>query len=221
MAGSLMFLITQYNGNISLSVRLTQYVVFYLTNFRDHTEPAVLKNVTATLEDGSGVNNSLLTANIHVSSGGYSWLGGSLSKTNTGQNFVYGFSPNSPSGGATGSIAQHVVTGSFQLDLTQAIGAGGVPTIVSPPSSAGWYTTVLAHAVMMGLAWVGALPAGAIIIRFLNQRVKNPVFIHQILQLSSFFFIFLAFCVGLGISCQTFLIQGPPKASNSNLVING
>ena len=129
-----------------------------------------------------------------------SWPGGLLDKTNSAQDFVYGFSPNSPSGGASGSLAQHVSVGGFQLDLTQAIGAGGVPTVVSPSTTWGWSNTVIAHAVMMGLAWVGALPAGAIIIRFLDEKVKNPVLIHQLLQLSTCGIIFIAFFVGVGIS---------------------
>ena len=126
------------------------------------------------------------------------WTGGNLDKTNTNQNFIYAFSPSSVSGGATGDLAQHVAVGTFQLDMTAAIGAGGVPTVVSPVTSWGWSTTVLAHAVMMGLVWVGALPAGAVIIRFLDTKFKNPAFVHQYLQLSSFGIVFIAFFIGVG-----------------------
>jgi hypothetical protein len=165
-----------------------------------------VKNVTATLESGTGVNNSFITANIHVQKGGYYWgSGGSLVPTNTAQNFIWAFSPNTPSGGASGNLKQHVSVGSFTLDLTQSIGAGGMPIIVSPETSWGWSSTVLAHAVIMGLVWVGALPAGAIIIRFLNQKVPNPVDTHRIIQLSSLVFIFIAFFVGVGI---------PPNSSH-------
>jgi hypothetical protein len=129
-----------------------------------------------------------------------SWPGGNLDKTSNSQNFVWAFSPNTPSGGATGSLVQHVSVGSFQLDLTQAIGAGGTPIVVSPSTTWGWSNTVIAHAVFMGLAWVGSLPAGAIIIRFLNERIPNPVVIHQLLQLGSFFFVFIAFWIGVGAS---------------------
>jgi hypothetical protein len=155
-----------------------------------------LSNVSATLQSGTGVNNSYITANIHVANG-MSWDGGNLDIANTNQDFVFAFSPNSPSGGAGGNIVQHVVVGNFQLDITSAIGAGGIPTVVSPPGW-GWTKTVLAHAVMMGLAFVGALPAGAIIIRFLADKVPNPVLIHRILQLSSVFIIFIALFIGIG-----------------------
>ena len=155
--------------------------------------------MTATLEGGTGVSNSFMTANIHVQSGGLSWTGGSLDVGSSNQDFIYGFSPNPPSGGvASGNLVQHVVVGSFQLDLGPAIGAGGMPAIVSPVTSWGWETIVLAHAVMMGIAWVGLLPAGAIIIRFLGSKVQNPVLVHQILQLSSIFFVFIAFFIGVG-----------------------
>src|SRR5579862_2976596 len=129
-----------------------------------------------------------------------SWPGGILDKTSNSQDFVYAFSPNTPSGGASGSLVQHVSVGGFQLDLTQGIGAGGTPIVVSPSTTWGWSNTVIAHAVIMGLAWVAALPAGAIIIRFLNDKVKNPVLIHQLLQLGSLFFVFIAFWIGVGAS---------------------
>jgi hypothetical protein len=155
--------------------------------------------MTAILGTGTGVNNSYITANIHVAKGGYNWgSGGSLVPTDTAQSFIYAFSPNVPSGGAAGSLKQHVSVGTFTLDLTSAIGSGGMPVIVTPQTSWGWSTTVLAHAVMMGLVWVGSLPAGAIIIRFFNQKVPNPVDTHRILQLSSLLIVFIAFFVGVG-----------------------
>ena len=155
--------------------------------------------MTATLEKGTGVNHSFLTANIHVRSGGLSWDGGSLDVGSSNQNFIYGFSPNTPSGGvASGNLVKHVVVGSFQLDLGPAIGVGGMPIIVSPVTSWGWQTIVLVHAVMMGIAWVGLLPAGAIIIRFLGSKVNSPVRVHQILQLSSTGIVFIAFFIGVG-----------------------
>jgi hypothetical protein len=46
----------------------------------------------------------------------------------------------------------------------------------------------------------GALPAGAVIIRFLDKRLKNPVLIHQLLQLSTCGLIFIAFFIGVGAS---------------------
>ena len=172
-----------------------------LIKCRDYSQPTVVKNVTATLESGTGVNNSFITANIHVAKGGYSWSSGnSLVSTNTAQPFIWAFSPNIPSGGASGDLKQHVSVGSFTLDLTQAIGAGGMPVIVSPATGWSWRTTVLAHAVMMGLVWVGALPAGAVIIRFLNQKVPNPVDTHRIIQLLSLIVVFIAFFVGVGIN---------------------
>ena len=203
MAHSLMFIITQNKGNVSLSVRLTPYNPHHFTSLtcRDYHQPTEVKNVTATLEQGTGVNDSYITANIHVQSGGLFWAGGNLNVASSNQDFIYGFSPNTPSGGsASGSIVQHVVVGSFQLDLGAAIGTGGMPTIVSPVTSWGWQSIVLAHAVMMGIAWVGLLPAGAIIIRFLGSKVKNPVLVHQILQLASMGFVFIAFFVGVGTS---------------------
>jgi len=51
------------------------------------------------------------------------------------------------------TLVKHVVVGSVQLDLRPAIGAGGMPIILSPVTSWGWRTIVLA--VMMGIAWVG------------------------------------------------------------------
>lgn len=167
-----------------------------------------MKNVTATLEGGTGVNDSYITANIYVRSGGIFWSGGNLDITSSNQDFIYGFSPNAPSGGvASGNLVQHVVVGSFQLDLGPAIGGGGMPIIISPVTSWGWQSLVLAHAVMMGIAWVGLLPAGAIIIRFLGDKVKNPVLVHQILQLSSIGLVFIAFFIGVGTNPHPPLLQ--------------
>ena len=157
-----------------------------------------VQNVTAVLEKGTGVNDSYITANIHVSNGGLFWSGGNLQVTSTNQDFIWAFSPNAPSGDAQGNLKQHVSVGSFSLDLNPAIGAGGMPTIVSPVTGWGWSSTVLAHAVFMGIAWVGTLPLGAVIIRFLGNKVGNPVLVHQILQLSSFGIVFIAFFIGVG-----------------------
>lgn len=165
---------------------------------RDYNQPVEIKNVSASLLEGTGVNNSYITANIHVTNG-FNWVGGSLDRTSTTQNFVYAFSPNKPSS-ASGDLVQHVSVGSFQMDMTSSIGAGGVPVVVSPSTSWGWSTTVLAHAVIMGLAWIGGLLSGAVIIRFLDKKFENPAFVHQYLQLSSFAFIFIAFFIGVGIS---------------------
>jgi len=198
---TLMFIIAQdSSGNVTLSVRMAQYSSrLKRTNRRDYNEPIIIKNVTATLLGGTGVQNGYIQANFHVTNG-MSWQGGILDKTSNNQNFVWAFSPNAPSGGASGNLIQHVSVGGFQLDLTQAIGAGGIPIVVSPSTSWGWSNTVIAHAVIMGLAWVGALPAGAVIIRFLNERIPNPVAIHQLVQLGAFFFVFIAFWIGVGAS---------------------
>lgn len=143
------------------------------------------------------MNNSFITANIHVANG-FHWNGGNLDRTSTSQDFIYAFSPNRPSS-ASGDLVQHVVVGNFQMDVTTAIGAGGIPVVVSPSTSWGWSTTVLAHAVIMGLAWIGGLLSGAVIIRFLDTRFKDPAFVHQYLQLASFGFVFIAFFIGVGI----------------------
>jgi Eukaryotic cytochrome b561 len=199
MTNSLMFVIAPEGNNVTLSVRGIQSPPAMMrANIRSYNQPVVLKNVSATLVDGSGVGD-VITANIHVL-GGMTWNGGTLDITNTAQKFVYAFSPRRPSGGASGDLAQHLSVGGFSLDITQAIGAGGVPIVVSPAKSWGWSSTVVAHAVMMGLAWVGALPTGAIIIRFLDKKVNQPVLIHQILQLSTAGLISIAFFVGVGAS---------------------
>ena len=169
-----------------------------LNNGSGYDQPVEIQNVSASLVSGTGVNDSFITANIHVLNG-FNWNGGSLDRTSTSQNFVYAFSPKKPSS-ASGDLYQHVTVGNFQMDMTAAIGAGGVPTVVSPSTSWGWSTTVLAHAVIMGLAWIGGLLSGAVIIRFLDKRFKNPAFVHQYLQLASFGFVFIAFFIGVGIS---------------------
>src|SRR5271170_4890660 len=91
---------------------------FWLT-ISGYSQPRILSNITAILETGTGVNNSYITANIHVAKGGYNWgSGGTLVPTDSAQNFIYAFSPSVPSGGAAGSLKQHVSVGTFTLDLT-------------------------------------------------------------------------------------------------------
>ncbi|RFU28520.1 hypothetical protein B7463_g7812, partial [Scytalidium lignicola] len=172
MKGSLMFLLyTSSNENsVTVSPRITD----------GHTEPSYTSNVAITLLPGTGndKHNKWITVNAKCESC-RKWSGGSLNITSTAENFIYATGPsgNLKTNSKSADTKRHDKYGTFQMDLTKAVGAGGVP---APIFSSTVGTRELSdstdhdfssplHAALMVLVFFGLMPFGVFLLRILNQ----------------------------------------------------
>ncbi|KAI9641843.1 hypothetical protein NHQ30_009710 [Ciborinia camelliae] len=177
MKNSLMFMMyaDSTGNNITLSPRIAS----------GENEPSHAKDIVVESLAGTGIANGTFTWNGRCLNC-TSWKGGSLGSTkNTKASFIWA---NGPSGtlksdSLHADIKRHDSYGTFSMDLSRAIGTAGVPSI---PTSNSEGTTQIsekadnnfssaAHAVLMVLVFVGLLPFGIVILRFLNSPKWHAV----------------------------------------------
>ena len=110
--------------------------------------------------------------------------------SDTLQNVIWAFGnipPSSSSADAT--LQQHLQSGTFQLDLTKPISSNSTNGIPSP-SSFGSSTTpllyyqklIVGHAILCVIGFLGILPGGAILARYLRTASPTWFRAHAILQ---------------------------------------
>ena len=143
-----------------------------------HTEPSYTKDVTITVQPGTGIANGNMTVNA-ICSNCRSWNGGKIDPTNSAAKFIFATGPdgsiNSNSGSA--NIKRHSTYGAFTMDLTKAVGAAQIPNIATSDSSGTIQTqdqtdhdfSAPLHACAMVLAFVGLMPAGILILRVMKS----------------------------------------------------
>ena len=157
------------NGdNVTLSPRLSY----------DNVEPSYTSNVTMHILPGTGVSNQTIIVNAHCQNC-RSWKGGSLNITSTAQNFIYAAGPDGTlkSNSLSAGIKRHSMYGTFTMDLTKAVGIGGVP-VIPLNNTAGTTQTSdtddhdfpgAFHAVLMVGTFVGLMPLGVMLLRIFNS----------------------------------------------------
>ncbi|KAL5113623.1 hypothetical protein ACEQ8H_008488 [Pleosporales sp. CAS-2024a] len=129
MVGSNMFLVyTSANGNnVTLSPR----------QVTGYTQPIFTSAVQATLLEGSGVSNGVMTANVKCSNCA-SWTGGSMNFKAAKGDWVYAFnSANGPKNtdSQSASIRMHTAHDSFSWSFADAKGGSSVNPLVNPPAN--------------------------------------------------------------------------------------
>lgn len=177
MKNSLMFMMyTDATGkNITLSPRIASH----------EAEPSHAKDIIVEALSGTGINNGTFTWNGRCLNC-TSWQGGSLgSTTNKKADFVWANGPPGTiqSNSLHADIKRHSSYGVFSMDLSKAIGDPGVPTLPTSSSEgtnqgsekADGNISSAAHAVLMVLVFVGLLPLGVVILRFLNSPKWHAV----------------------------------------------
>jgi hypothetical protein len=169
MKGSLMFVMyaDSSNKNITLSPRTVS----------GHVEPSYT-NIKVEMQPGTGISNDTMTANVRCFNC-TSWKGGALDLKNTNEQFIWANGPPRPlkSNSLTAGLQRHDSYGVFAMDLTKAVGTPGVPSVPTKDSTGTRQVsektdhnfTGAAHAVFMILAFVGLMPLGIVILRFLNS----------------------------------------------------
>ncbi|KUJ18209.1 CBD9-like protein [Mollisia scopiformis] len=198
MKNSLMFMMytDSTKNNITLSPRLSY----------DHSEPSYTSNVNITILSGTGISNNQMVINA-MCENCRSWKGGEIDPTNTKASFIWANGPTESltSDSLTADIKMHADYGVFQLDLTQAVGAAGVPVIATTDSSGSKqisYKTssdgmVVAHAIFTILAFVAIMPLGVLILRIF----KSPKW-HGYNQGASFVIALVGLGLGFGSSTE-------------------
>lgn len=112
--------------NLTLSPRLSY----------GHVEPSYTSNISVTILPGTGINNGNYTLNA-MCTNCRSWKGGSIDHTNTKADFIFGSGPAGDlnTNDLSAGIKRHASYGVFQMDLTKAYGAAGVPNIPTADSA--------------------------------------------------------------------------------------
>lgn len=106
----------------------------------------------------------------------------------TTQSIIWAFSSTNPGDtSSSASLQEHDAFGTFSLDLTKALSSG----ITDPASSGsgssstpllGFQKLVIAHAVLLGVAFLILLPAGALLARWLRTFTPHWFKGHWIIQ---------------------------------------
>ncbi|OCB92085.1 CBD9-like protein [Sanghuangporus baumii] len=172
MANSPMVIMwTNSDGSVTLSQRIAS----------GHVEPSV---------DSSPSRVATLLSNITSTSGATPEFAYSVpANSDTTQSVIWAFSSTNPGDSSTSaSLQEHDSFGTFSLDLTKTLSSGSSST--DPASSSGSSTVpllgfqklVIAHAVLLGVAFLILLPAGALLARWLRTFSPHWFIGHWIIQ---------------------------------------
>ncbi|KAF3197152.1 hypothetical protein TWF192_007599 [Orbilia oligospora] len=195
MAGSLMFII--YPGtasaNVTVSPRLSSGQV--APHYYPQTDVSIL--------EGSGIVDGQMTA-LFTCNNCKRWAGGRLDVTSHTSTWIWAQNSGQQleSSSLQEDIQQHDENsyGIFTLDMTVAVVDDPnppAPIPLNPEASGSLYTVpnelvkkrqnyIIAHAVVMSIAFVVLFPLGGIIIRLLRHTIRQAVYVHITLQVLSF-----------------------------------
>lgn len=215
MAGSNMFVnYPDGNGNVTLSARLGL----------DHDEPQQDTGSSAarlTLLAGSGVDADVMRANI-VCANCEQWANGGTMKLNSTTPWIAawrtsGSSPQTTD--ANANIAQHDDTSQWEFDLTKALVTTdinpfiGLDTNATANSSNGVISgddsqsLDHAHAAIMGLAFFGLYPLGALLMPLVGNWKLHAIFQVSVLALT-----WVGFGLGYALSEKTQDVRKGPSS---------
>jgi hypothetical protein len=172
MSGTLMWYAYKDSSgeNVTFSPRLSS----------GHVEPSYSSGIDAnvTVLAGTGISNGNYTVNA-MCHNCRTWKGGSIDPTNTKAKFIFASGPNGDikSNNKNANTKRHSSYGSFEMDLTKAVGIKQVPVAAFADSTGtketehktdGDWAPAL-HACIMIFAFVGLMPVGVMILRILNS----------------------------------------------------
>ncbi|KAJ8067377.1 hypothetical protein OCU04_004728 [Sclerotinia nivalis] len=169
MKNSLMFMMysDSTGNNVTLSPRIAT----------GENEPSHTKDIVVESLAGTRIFNDTFTWNGRCLNC-TSWKGGSIGPTNMEANFIWATGPPGKinSNSLHANIKRHDTYGVFAMNLSTAVGVAVVPAVPTSNSKgssqfsekADGNISSAAHAVLMVLVFVGLLPLGIVILRFLN-----------------------------------------------------
>ncbi|KAF3940092.1 hypothetical protein ABW19_dt0203289 [Dactylella cylindrospora] len=195
MAGSLMFIIHPgtASANVTVSPRLSTGQV--APHYYPQTDVSIL--------EGSGIVDGQITA-LFTCSNCKRWAGGTLDVTSHSASWIWAQNPDQhlESSALQEDIQQHNGDsyGVFTLDMTVAVVDDPdppAPIPLNPTASGSLYTVpnelmkkkknyIIAHAVILSITFVIMFPLGGIFIRLLRHTIRQTVYVHIFLQVTSF-----------------------------------
>jgi hypothetical protein len=187
--------------NVTLSAR----------NTSGHIMPTHNTAADVYLMEGSGISDGKMTANVRCTNCN-SWSTGSMSLQDSTSDWLYAYHQGSPinSDDTNAIISQHDRHGNFQWDLSRATGGSNPNPFTSAATTANSSSSTnewqqmstqsqnryaQAHGALAGLAFVGILPIGAILVRLAS--FSGLAWIHGGLQI--FGYILFVAAAGIGI----------------------
>lgn len=183
--------------NVTLSPRTTS----------GHVMPTYNAAANITLLEGSGISDGMMTANVRCSNC-ETWSTGTMGLNDGSSDWVYAGLQGPPiaSDALEAPISQHDDHGSFQWDLSKAVGGSSTnPFLASNSSTTSSSSStsedhrhnrlIQAHGSLASIVFIAIFPLGAILVRLAS--FTNLAWIHGILQLCGYA-IFIA-AAGLGI----------------------
>ena len=205
MSGALIFVTyaAQSGNNVTVSPRLGT----------GHVMPQYTSNVQVDVLSGSGVIDGSFVVNAKCT-GCRSWNGGSANVKGE-QSMIWALGPggNLQSNDLSATIQQHEGYNTFQLNLQNATGTGGVPVpnsstteIGGAPVTDGHIRGAVAfHAFLMVAAFLIVFPAG-----YLFLRVFEKVWLHWGVQSFALLLVCVGTAAGIGISKRQNLVRKKP-----------
>lgn len=206
MKDSLIFVTyaSESGNNVTVSPRLG----------KGHSMPQHTDDVKVDVLAGSGVINNVFVVNAKCT-GCRSWDGGSVDVDSTDQDMIWALGPDGSlkSNDVSASISQHEGYNFFDLNLKDATGTGGVPSVSNNtntdddfddgPFGGGHANAGVAfHAFLMVSAFLIVFPAGYLLLRILNK-----VIVHWAVQSFALLMVCVGTAAGIGISIRQDLVS--------------
>lgn len=208
MHGSSMFVVYTSSDIVTLSPRAG----------KGHYEPLYDRHTQASLINGSGVHDGVITANVRCDSCSLPG-GGMVNLTDTFSPWIWAVKYGAPlnTKSVTARIAEHDVYGTFFVNLTKATGPDSENPFVNLDKSSitsafpevfdheGFDRKRTAHAVLMIVAFGLLFPLSALILRIL--RSSQVVKIHASLQLFTLAVTIAGFGLGVAMAKDVHLLK--------------
>ncbi|KIW19359.1 hypothetical protein PV08_03654 [Exophiala spinifera] len=176
---------------------------------KGHSMPQHTDEVKVDVLEGSGIINDVFVVNAKCT-GCRSWDGGSVDVDSDDQDMIWALGPDGSlkSDDVSASISQHGEYNYFDLNLRDATGTGGVPSVSEstttdddfhdgPFDSDHANAGIAFHAFLMVSAFLIVFPAGYLLLRILNNVV-----VHWATQTFALLMVCVGTAAGIGLSIR-------------------
>lgn len=208
MHGANMFVVYTSGNNVTLSPRAG----------KGHYEPLYDKHAQASLIDGSGVHDGVITANVRCDSCSFSG-GGTVNLTNVFSPWIWAIKYGAPlnTKSARARIREHDVFGTFIVNLSKATGTDSDNPFINLDKTSitrafpevfdheGFDRKRTAHAVLMTIVFVLLFPLSALTLHVIPS--SHIVRIHATLQLFTLAVAVAGFGLGVAMAKDVHLLK--------------
>ncbi|KAI2085789.1 hypothetical protein LOZ12_006346, partial [Ophidiomyces ophidiicola] len=185
--------------------------------------PPVNTATRFSLVDGTGISNGKMTANIRCDNC-LTWEGGNMRPTDSASSWIWAMKSGSPlqSTSINERIRRHDSLGTFNLDLTRAVGGSsnnpfqglssspspsGRPNPTGRPQQSAASIKRTSHAVLMSTTFVALFPLLALSL-YAVPSPKTVPFIHAPLQMIALCLAIVGFGIGVSLAIDNNSLNG-------------